>query len=172
MHLLKKILIITILSCISLQCNSKTNEKKLNYGFSSLDEFTTNMTSFLEKNNKDLFIYFYLSREEFDQVIYSNLPEANQSAPMPKNDYWLLSAYENEKAANFYFQEAKKSKWKITKIHKPEKVNKYEDVTVYKVSFDYTFELNGEEKVGKNSDLFRAIVEHNGIYRLWSSGLD
>jgi hypothetical protein len=160
----------TLFFALSLSLNCGRKIPSLKDGFASIRVVPEYQLAKLAENDKAGFEARLVSRQEFHDSVYQNLPEA-KDASIDENVYWgwiqpdrlksvkkIFEAYGGKKLLKFEVGEAKK-------VIKSGPMRIHRDISVYA-----EFQAKDGKSIEKlnTSELFKAIVEVNGKFKLWN----
>jgi len=183
----KNILLMIIISTI-VAVSCKSGEKSFAYGFLSKDDLIQKVFFQLSREKKHIkkpgqeknsgndcrlsvISYFTISQREFHDLLYPHLPE---KGTIPEADYWYMVHNDTIKslaAAMDVFPGAR-----LVNIGNPAKKVQYGPLIIHRdipVTVEFPSHVEGVPAIRKTyPDLFKAVVEINGVYRLWNFDFD
>ncbi len=176
-----------ISALVAVSC-SKSGGKSFSYGFLSKDDLIQKVFFQLSKENKhakksgqdkdsgndcrlSVISYFTISQREFHDLLYPHLPE---KGTIPEADYWFMVHNDTIKslsAAMDVFPGAR-----LVDIGNPAKKVQYGSLVIHRdipVTVEFPSRVEGVPATRKTyPDMFKAVVEINGVYRLWNFDFD
>lgn len=168
-------------------CTIKSDNKTFDYGFKSKEKLIQYMSTVLIHGTQDEFERLLVTKKEFAEIVYPNLPEAKQKAPMSVSDFWNMLEPGRQEALRVFFSQYNntmhekntkqnvKLEIKIEDLHHYSDKKTFDDVTIYyqnKIKIT-TYDIKSGKKIEKTDiKLFDAIVCVNGLCRLQFSNDD
>jgi len=163
--MLKKLLLfpLAFLVLFFSACSQKT--EPLRFGYSSLESLTQHMASLLIQGREETFRELMLSDGEFKASVHPQLSK-NPKNNMPAQDYIFFVRTASEKGINNLFKEATLFKDASFSFGKPAKTEKWGDLIVHK---NIPLIIKSGEQEFVSDKVFSAVVEKDGLFRLWST---
>ncbi len=140
-------------------CSEKTIE--FANGEKSLEKLVNSITTAIKKNDEPLFRQKMITKKEFIKLVYPHLPE--KKSGISGIDYWGLMIPDMIKGPRRALR--KFANYEFVKIGQPKKVLHYGEIKIYR-DIPITFKKDDNEI--STSEIFKAIVEYKGSFKLFN----
>ncbi len=166
-----KIIPILIVINALMVCGSKVTP--LTGGFSSPKALVEYHLGCIAANDEKCFSSALLTRQEFRSSVYPYLPEAKEKGGgISEADYWAWTVPDRAKAVRAVFTRFGGARLVKVNIEKPRKIIDAGPIRILRdIPIFADFENPQTKTVHSmiTTDLFKAVVEIQGKYKLWNS---
>ncbi|MCB1202361.1 MAG: hypothetical protein KDK41_17085 [Leptospiraceae bacterium] len=162
------------ISILANYCNYQNNipEQKLDFGYTSIESLIIETFRVVKEQDEKTFDYIRLQDKEFKKLVYPYLPEAKQG--ITPVDYWSWLVPDFIKGKKFLFEKMK-SDIELVSIGKPKKILQFGPIKLHRnipVTLGRPDGRGGYKDTAVYDNIFTAIVEIDGLYRLFNMTVD
>lgn len=162
--------IILILTVSFLSCGKKT--VPLTQPFESVKEMVEYHLRCIEKNDAKCFSERLLTYQEFQASVYKELPEGKDKVSnIDQNVYWGWILPDRKKSIKKLFERYGGTKILSYTIGEPKKTMQLDSIKLHRdvpIFVNFQDAKTGKTETLSSAEVFKAIVELNGKFKLWS----
>jgi len=168
---MKRKLTSIILFLAFVACGKKV--KPLDHPFADIQGLCEHHLRCIEANNRPCFERSLLTYKEFHDSVYQELPEAKDKVGNISEDvYWAWTLPDRKKSMRKLFDQFGGMKLLETRIGEPKKIIRLENIRLHRDIPVYAVFYSAKENKNVtliSSEIFKAVVEVNGQFKIWSS---